>query len=116
MGILGVIKTCDPAQVATTVLYACLKSHEVMREFKEAKFKDHLVISFEYIKFLAHNYPFELVESLEIKFKNVESDLKTHKSQSAGHVKQLNTVTQKVDDMKSKLGNLENRISKLEKK
>lgn len=78
IGILGVIKTCDPAQVSTMVLFLYLKSYEVMKEFKEAKFKDHLAISSEYIKFLAHNLPFELVESLENKFETVEGDLKLH--------------------------------------
>lgn len=100
LGILGVIKTCDRVQVSTTVLYACLKSHDIIREFKESKYKDHTVIASEYIKFLAHNLPFKLVETLENKFKSVESDLKIHKSQTAGHVKQLNTVTQKVDEVK----------------
>ena len=105
-----------PEQVAASILFACLRSQDIMAEFLKADFKDHPSVSLEYIKFLSHNSPFELVETLEAKFKNLDTEFKAQKKDNAAHVKQLNTITQKVEDGKSKIANHETRISKLEKK
>ena len=87
-----------------------------MRRYKLDKFKDHPSISSEYIKFICHNSPFELVESLETKFKSIENEFKDFKTKNSNSAKQLNTVTQKAEDSKSKIGTLESRVAKLEKK
>ena len=87
-----------------------------MRKYKLDKFKDYPPISSEYIKFICHNSPFELVESLENKFKTIENEFKDFKNKNKNSAKQLNTVTQKAEDSKSKIGALETRVAKLEKK
>lgn len=97
-GTLGTVCTTFPEQVATSILFSVLKILDLMVAFRDAKYKDHLSVSSEYVKFLSHNSPFEIFETLEEKFKIVEVELKNFKKDHQAGTKQLNTVTQKVDD------------------
>ena len=115
-GKLGIMESKDPNQVAITVFFACFQSLEVMREYKELGFAKHPSISSEYIKFICHNSPFETLELYDSRIKGVEASIKEANSKMASNAKQLNTTTQKAEEGKSKLSNLESRVAKLEKK
>jgi len=53
---------------------------------------------------------------MEKKVKDMEVKLNNHITKTTSGLKQLNTTSQKTNDHKSKLTNLENRLAKLEKK
>ena len=52
---------------------------------------------------------------LDSKMKSIEGTIKEINQKMAASSKQLNTTTQKADDGKSKLSNIESRVAKLEK-
>jgi len=91
-------------------------SLQVMNEHKEKGFAKHPSIASEYIKFICHNAPFETLESYDTRIKGLEASVKDVSQKLTSHSKQLNTTTQKADDGKTKLNNLESRLGKLEKK
>ena len=115
-GILNVMEMKKPHQVATVIYCSCLKSLDVMREYQDHNIDQHPSISSEYIKFISHNTPFDTVEQMESKIKDVEGSIKDFTKNHASHSKQLNTTTQKADSVKTDLGKLEGRVAKLEKK
>ena len=75
----------------------------------------HHSISSEYIKYISHNQPYEAVENLDKKLKEIEGKVNDFVSKSSSSAKQLNATTQKAEDAKSKLSSLESRVVKLEK-
>ena len=116
VGKLNIMETKKPEQVATVVFHSSLQSIEAMRVYKEYGIAKHPNIASEYVKFIAHNTPYQLVETLEKKVSKVDEKVVEHVSKMQGHLKQLNSATQKVDKHDSKLTNLKARVSKLEKK
>lgn len=87
-----------------------------MREYRDQGIAKHPSIASEYIKFICHNSPFETLETLDSKIKAMEGIVKEINQKMASTNKQLNTTTQKADDGKTKLSNIESRVAKLEKK
>jgi len=116
VGKMGIMKAKDPSQVAVTVYHSCFMSLKVMQEYRDYKIEKHPSIASEYIKFICHNSPFETLELFEKRINSVETSIKDFSQKQTSRDKQLNTTTQKADDGKTKLGNLESRIAKLEKK
>ena len=115
-GILNMLQMKKPIQCATLIFHTCLKCHVVMKAYEDVKFAGHPNISSEYIKFLAHNAQFEVVARMEKRLIDVEDLNKNHKKDEASKNKQLNTITQKVDNCVSKIAAVDIRLSRLEKK
>ena len=116
LGKLNIMQTKNPSQVATVVFHSCFKSLEEMRVCKDYSIAKHPNIASEHVKFIAHNTPYQLVETLEKKVSKVDDKLIEHIRKLQPSLKQLNSSTQKIDKHESKFSNLESRISKLEKK
>ena len=87
-----------------------------MREYKDQEIDKHPLIASKYIKYISHSQPFKVVECMEKKVKDMEVKLNDHDIKTMSGLKQLNTTSQKTNDHKSKLTNLENRLAKLKKK
>ena len=102
-------------QVATTI-YHTFFSLDLMRECKDQGFAKHLSIAYEYVKFICHNSPFETLEVHDTSIKGVQSSIKYFIQKLGSKDKYLNANTQKADEGKTKLSNLESRVVKLEKK
>ena len=109
------MKAAKQAQVAVTIYHSSLKSLEIMRQYKDQGIDKHPSIASEYIKYISHNQPYEAVEKMEKKVKEMEGKLNDHITKTSSGLKQLNTTTQKAEDSKSKVAALENRVGKLEK-
>ena len=116
VGKLNLMETKNPVQVATVVFHSSFQSLEIMRVYKEYGIAKHPNIASEYVKFIAHNTPYQLVETLEKKVSKVDEKLGEHVTKMQSSLKQLNSASQKVDKHDAKLTNLEARVSKLEKK
>ena len=89
---------------------------EVIREYKEHRIEKHASIASECITCTSHNQPCKIVERLEKKVKDIGGKEVDSVSKTATSKKQLNTTTQKSDELKSKLSSLENQVTKIEKK
>jgi len=116
IGVLKALRTRKEIQVSTLIYYACLRSHAIMKEYRDLKFANHPSISSEYIKFLAHNSSYEVVENLQDRFKTMEGEIKEFKAKNVALSKSVNTATQKSDETKKGLTDLTKVVNKLENK
>ena len=116
VGKLNMMEMKNTEQVATVVYHSCFRSLEVMKVYKDYNIAKHPNIASEYVKFISHNTPYQLVETLEKKVTKVDERVTEHIAKMQGSLKQLNTASGKVDKHKVKLSGLESRVSKLEKK
>ena len=114
-GKLGIIESKDGNQVAVTIFLAYFQSLEVMKEYRDMGFEKYPSVAFKYIKFICHNSPFETLDLYDTRIKEVEASVKDVGSKLALGLKQLNTITQKAEDSKTKLVSLEAWVKKLEK-
>ena len=115
VGKLNVTETKNPEQVATFVFHSFFESLEVLKSYKDQEIAKHPNIASEYVKFISHNSPYQLVETLQQKFEKVEDKFTDQSTKLQFSLKQLNATTQKADKHYTKLSNLESRVVKLEK-
>jgi GTP-binding protein EngB required for normal cell division len=80
------------------------------------KFKNHLSISSEYVKFLASNSGIEVAEQLTDGLKRMGTEVKEAVGKILSATKQGITTCNKVDKVKTKLVAMERRLVKLESK
>ena len=116
IGVLKALRTRKEIQVSILIYYACLRSHAIMKEYRDLKFANHPSISSEYIKFLCHNSSYEVVESLQDKVKIIKGEFKDYKAKNTALAKSVNTATQKADETKKGLADLIKVVNKLENK
>ena len=116
VGKLNVMETKNAAQVAIVVFHSSFESLEVLKSYKDHEIGKHPNIASEYVKFISHNTPYQLVETLQQKVKKVEDKFNDQNTKLQSSLKQLNTTTQKAEKHETKLSGLESRVAKLEKK
>ena len=115
-GKLNVMQTKNPAQVATVVFHSSFKSLQILKTCRDHEIGKHPNVASEHVKFISHNTPYQLVETLQQKVKKIEDKFSGHNTKLQSSLKQLNTTTEKAEKLESKLGGLETRVSRLEKK
>lgn len=86
-----------------------------MRQCKDQCIDKHPSMASECIKFVSHNQPYEAVESMDKRLKEVEVKLSDHVFKFSSNFKKLNCTTPKIEDVKVKASSLENRVGKLKK-
>ena len=64
-----------------------------MRKFKEQGIDKHPSIASEYIKYISHNQPYEAIETMDKKLRDLDEKVKDQISKAASQNKQLNTTT-----------------------
>ena len=87
-----------------------------MRECEDVIFAGHANVSSEHAKFLAYNSQLEVVARTDKRISDFEDATKQAKKDKASRAKQSNATAQKVDSCFSKLGTIEIRLVRLEKK
>ena len=87
VGKQGMMKAANLAQVAVTVYHSYLKSLSVMRKYKDRGIDKHPSIASKYIKYISHNQPFEAVEYMEKKVKDMEVKLNDHVTKTMSGLK-----------------------------
>ena len=83
----------DRNQVAVTIFLPWFQSLEVIKEYRDIGFEKHPSVASEYIKFICHNSPFEILDLYNTRIKGVEASVKDVGSKLASGLKQLNTTT-----------------------
>ena len=56
----------DPSSICAHLLWACFRTHDVMKSYLDHHFENHPAVSAEYVKFLATNSGFDKVEKMEL--------------------------------------------------
>jgi hypothetical protein len=113
-GIQNTFRVGDPTQICQQIVWAVLRSHDLMAEFKNLEFKNHPSISGELVKFLAINTSFEAIEKLALKVAVLEGEANDNRKQLAIAVKSASTAGNKADEVKLLITLFSKRVVKLE--
>ena len=104
----------EPASICSHVLWACLKTHDIMTGYIDHQFENHPTIAAEYVKFLATNSGHDKVDKLEASVKEMKEDLASAVKSSKAAVTKADVGTGKSDSVKTALDALIKRVKALE--
>jgi hypothetical protein len=113
-GVQNAFAVGDSRQICQQIVWAVLKSHDVMAEYKRLNFKNHPSIATELVKFLAINTSFEAIEKLTVQVACHAVELCEAKKHAAAAVKAASSAGNKADEVKKLNDQLIKRIAKLE--
>ena len=91
--------TKNISKIAAAVWFGVGHTLDVMAEFSNLEFKNHSVISGEYIKFMVQNNNKNEVTTFETRFTGLEDKLKATKKDVDASTKAVATVGNKVDTL-----------------
>jgi hypothetical protein len=114
-GVSNSFEAGNNPQMCDHILWAVLRSHDIMARYKRNGFKDDPTVSAELVKFMAVNTGFEALETLGLKVKTMEADTAFAKKESIAATKAAMAAANKANEMKKLLDLLVKRIMKLEK-
>ena len=104
----------DPASICSHVLWACMKTHDVMSGYIDHHFENHPSIAAEYVKFLATNSGHDKVDKLEGAVKDMKEDVASALKNSKAAMTKADVGTGKSDSVKTALDALAKRVKTLE--
>ena len=88
------------------MLYGVLRTHDIMTEYSQARFKNHPSVSSEYIQFLSTNSGFESLKTLEDKVDHHKQTLGQITKDCQAAKKAAETANSTVDTLKKELQEL----------
>ena len=94
-GVAAAMKVEEPASICAHMLWACFRTHDVMKIYADNNFENHPAISAEYVKFLALNSGHEKMDKLEIELKFVRDEVKKSVEAADKALKATVTLTDK---------------------
>jgi hypothetical protein len=115
-GVQNAFQVGDSRQICQQILWAVLKSHDVMLEYKRLNFKNHPSIATELVKFLAINTSFEAIEKLTTQVAAHQLEICENKKSMAAATKSAMSAANKADEAKKLFDQLTKRVVVLEKK
>lgn len=106
----------DPSSICSHLLWACFRTHDVMKTYLDHHFENHPAISAEYVKFLATNSGFDKVEKMELAVAGMKEkvDKAIDSADKAG--KKADASTDKFSAANKELEYLKKRVQVLENK
>lgn len=104
----------DPASICSHVLWASMKTHDVMAGYIDLRFENHPTIAAEYVKFLATNSGHDKVDKLEVVVKELKEEMNAATKNSKAAVTKADVATGKSDSVKTALEALIKRVKALE--
>jgi hypothetical protein len=115
-GVQNAFQVGDSRQICQQILWAVLKSHDVMQEYKRLNFKNHPSIATELVKFLAINTSFDAIEKLTTQVAAHQVEIVEYKKNIAAVTKSAHAAANKADDAKKLFDQLVKRVEKVENK
>ena len=100
----------DKVKQATAVLWAVLKTQQLMREFTKNGFRDHPSLTGEIGRFMLRNTNLTSVSRLETAVTAVRGDLATLKSKATSHEKSIAAVVKDVDRQATDIASLRKKV------
>jgi hypothetical protein len=106
----------DPSSICSHLLWACFRTHDVMKTYLDHHFENHPAISAEYVKFLATNSGFDKVEKMELTVAAMKEkvDKAIDSAEKAG--KKADAATDKFSAANKELEYLKKRVQGLDNK
>ena len=112
----GGFEAGNAVKICQNIVWAVLKAHDVMAEYKRLSFKNHPSVATELVKFLAINTSFEAIEKLVSQTKVLETEMSDMKKQVATAVKSAASSANKADEARKQSDILFKKVAALEKK
>jgi hypothetical protein len=110
----GGFEAGNAVKICQKIVWAVLKAHDVMADYKRLSFKNHPSVATELVKFLAINTSFESIEKLVTQTKDLEAAVSELKRQVVAAVKKSDSSANKADEVKKQCDLLAKRVAKLE--
>jgi hypothetical protein len=114
MGVLNLLQVGDNDRTGLLMFWPVIRSHDIMKRYKESSFKDDPAIASEYVKFLASNSGSEVTEKLTSKMTAIETEMKAFAKLVNGVEKSAGQGMNKIDEANKKLADLQKRVAKVE--
>jgi hypothetical protein len=111
----GGFEAGNAVKICQNIVWAVVKAHDVMSEYKRLLFKNHPSVATGLVKFLAINTSFEAIEKLVVPTKCLECEVCELKKQVAAAVKSAASAANKSDEVRKQGEVLSKRIARLEK-
>jgi hypothetical protein len=115
-GVQNAFQVGNSRQICQQIVWAVLKSHDVMLEYKRLNFKNHPSIATELVKFLAINTSFEAIEKLITQVASHQVEIRENTKNVAAATKSAMSAGNKADEGRKLIDLLLKRVDKLEKK
>ena len=115
-GVLETMTIDDPTSICSHIMWATLRTHDIMAGYIDHQFENHPTIAAEYVKFLATNSGHDKVDKLEEEVKEMVDNVATALKSSKTAVSKADVATGKSDSVTKALEALMKRVDKLEKK
>lgn len=112
-GVRKLFRVGDNPRIAQTMFWPMVQSHELMKRFKKANFKDDPSVSNEFMKFMATNSGSN--DGVTSKLTKFETELKESLRMAKGATTSATNSANKADEVKKTLSSLIQRITILEK-
>jgi hypothetical protein len=109
-GLMEKVEPHDLQATAATVIYHVLLTIDVQEEFRQVGFKNHSVISSEYVKFLSTNTGYDSIEKLTGRMNKLEIENKDLKTQVKEAVNSAKTSSSLCSDLKKKVDSHEKKF------
>ena len=116
MGTIQTMMTNDRKLMCMHIMWSIFRTHDKMAEFDDLNFEDHPLIASEYIKFLACNSGFDMLETLEKDVANVKTEARDLGSRVKEAVRKADGASSMADTNKRGLADLSKRADKKEEK
>ena len=112
MGTIQTMMTDYKKSMCLHLMWSIFRTHDKMAEFDDLNFENHPAIASEYIKFLACNSGFDMLETLEKDVANVKSDAKEFGSRLKEALRKSDTSTSLSNTNKKALANLTKHVDR----
>jgi hypothetical protein len=100
IGVNTTFKVVDNEQIGRLILWPVLRCKDIMKQYKDAGFKDDPTIASEYVKFLATNSCTDAVEKVAGRRTVFEVEVKKASKLARNAGTEASTASSKVDDVK----------------
>jgi hypothetical protein len=113
-GVSNSFEAGNNEQVCQRILWAVLRTHDIMARYKRNGYKDDPTVSAELVKFMAVNTGFEALEVLAAKVKTMETEVTVAKREAMAATKAAASSANKTDELKKAFDLVLKRVAKLE--
>jgi hypothetical protein len=113
-GVSNSFEAGNNEQVCQRILWAVLRTHDIMARYKRNGYKDDPTVSAELVKFMAVNTGFEALEVLSAKVKTMAAEVTEAKREAHAATKTAAAAANKADELKKAFDLVLKRVAKLE--
>jgi len=113
VGVVNNMHCGDIKNICGWVVYTSLKTHDAMEVYAEANFDNHPSIAAEYVKYLATNSGFEVIEELTHTVESLQADTVKNMADIKVITKKSDTASARADEVHKSTAGINKRLDAL---